>query len=86
MQELQIYRDQINNIDSQIIELLAKRFEVVKNVGIYKKANNINPFQPNRWQEVLKSRKQKAQKLGINQDFIENIWNEIHKYSLELEK
>ena len=49
MQELQNYRESIDKIDIQIIELLSKRFEVVKKVGEYKKLHNIPPLQPERW-------------------------------------
>lgn len=86
MSELQKYRDSIDEIDTQIIELLAKRFEVVKKVWEYKKKNNMPPLQASRWQEVLNSRKEQGLKLWINPDFIEKFWDDIHDYALELEK
>jgi len=57
---LELYRKQIDEIDVQIIDLLAKRFEVVKKVGEYKKERNIPPLQPERWQQVLQTRKNLA--------------------------
>ncbi len=86
MPQLQNYRESIDQIDAQIIELLAKRFEVVKKVWEYKKKNNLPPFQPERWQQVLSSKKELAKQYWINPDFIEKIWNEIHDYALYLEK
>ncbi|MDD5770457.1 MAG: chorismate mutase [Candidatus Gracilibacteria bacterium] len=85
MQELQTYRNQIDEIDTEIIELFAKRLEVVKKVGEYKKIHNIPTLQPARWQEILEKIKKNAGKFGIEEYFIENIWNEIHKESLKLE-
>lgn len=85
MQELQNYRESIDKIDIQIIELLSKRFEVVKKVGEYKKLHNIPPLQPERWQEVLKTKKELARKKWISEDFIVKIWNEIHTEALKLE-
>ncbi len=86
MSELQNYRMQIDAIDTQIIELLAQRFEVVKKVWEYKKKNNLPPLQPERWREVLHSRKEKATELWIHWECIENIWNEIHKEALKIEE
>lgn len=86
MPQLQNYRNQIDQIDAKLIELLAERFEVVKKVWEYKKLNNLPPLQPGRWQEVLNSKKKIAWEKWISPEFIETIWNEIHEYALTLEK
>ena len=57
---LETYRKQIDEIDEQIIKLLASRLEIVKKVWEWKKENNMQPLQPSRWQQVLESRKQLA--------------------------
>lgn len=86
MNELELFRKEIDEIDSEIIKLLANRFKVVKKVGDYKKANNIIPLQPWRWQEVLNSRKKLGLEFWISEDFIEKVWEEIHEYALMFEK
>lgn len=86
MQELQNYRESIDEIDAQIIALLFERFEVVKKVWEYKKLHHLPPLQPERWQQVLSSKKELAQQFWINPDFIETIWNEIHTEALRLEE
>lgn len=86
MEELHKYRDEIDRLDSEIILLLASRFEVVKKVWEFKKKNNMPALQNWRWQEVVDSRKKQALEKWISQDFIEKIWNEIHDYALYLEK
>lgn len=86
MPQLKKYRDIIDEIDSQIINLLAQRFEIVKKVWEYKKQNDLPPLQPERWQQVLSSKKQLAKQYWINPDFVEKIWNEIHDYALDIEK
>lgn len=80
------FRNQIDQIDDQLIELLAKRFEVVKQVGIYKKEHNLPPLQPARWQEVLAKRSHKALEYQLDSQFVVDIWNRIHEYALNLEK
>lgn len=86
MEQLQIYRQEIDKIDLEIINLLAKRFDVVKQVWEFKKIHNLPPLQPSRWLEVLNSRKNLWENLWINPNFIENVWEEIHKEALSLEE
>ncbi|MDD2486811.1 MAG: chorismate mutase [Candidatus Gracilibacteria bacterium] len=78
-------RPQIDSIDSQLVELLAKRFDLVEKVAIYKKENSINSLQPGRWQEILDTRKEQAEGLGIDPEMIEEIWNIIHKFALKMQ-
>ena len=86
MEPLIQYRNQVDTIDTAIIELLAQRFEVVKLVWEYKKSRDLPALQPNRWKEVLKDREEKGKMYGILPDFIDDIWNRIHEYALELEE
>ncbi len=83
---LKTYRNELDNVDKEIINLLAKRFEIVKQIWKYKKENNIWILQKWRWKEVLKNRKQIAKNLWINENLIESIWNLIHQEALKLEK
>lgn len=85
MQDLQTYRIKIDEIDNKIIELLTERFKIIQKVWEYKKIHNLPSIQPDRWQEVLNTRKNKAINSWINPNLIENIWNEIHKEALNLE-
>ncbi|MBS9783802.1 chorismate mutase [Candidatus Gracilibacteria bacterium] len=86
MNDLEKYRSQIDTIDKNILALLAKRREVVLKVGEYKKQNNLEILQKNRWEEVLRTKKELAKKFDLDTNFVETIWNEIHKYSLKIEK
>ncbi len=86
MNDLEKYRSQIDTIDKNILALLAKRREVVLKVWEYKKQNNLEILQKNRWEEVLRTKKELAKKFDLDTNFVETIWNEIHKYSLKIEK
>ncbi len=86
MRDLDSLRIEIDEVDKNLLELLAVRSQLVKEVWKYKKANEMIIYQPERWKKVLESRKAIAKELGLKEDFIENIWNEIHNYSLEIEK
>lgn len=85
MDQLTQYRSQIDTIDTQIIQLLGERFHVVEEIGKYKKQHKMQPLQASRWQEVLYSRMQMAEKNGIDPKWIQEIWEEIHQYALKLE-
>ena len=84
--QLKNLRDKIDIIDDEIISLLAERTKIVREVGAFKKANNIKPLDEERFKEVLKSKAAKAQELDLPQELIEKIYNLIHEHSLEIEK
>lgn len=79
-------RKDIDLIDTEIIGLLAKRMWIVKKIWIYKKGKWMQVLQKWRWDEVLISRKEIANKLWLEGRFIEDIWNRIHDYALNLEQ
>ena len=83
--KLEEYRKQIDTIDTKIVELFSKRFELVKQIGEIKQKNKIPVVDGNRFQQVLEKVKKIAEKQGISKDFIEEIYNIIHKYACELE-
>lgn len=78
-------RKKIDRIDNKLIKLLMKRNEAVRVVGIYKKENNIPTLDKKRWNKVLKNRLESAKKLGLSEDFVEKVWNLIHKEALRIE-
>ncbi|MBS9775282.1 chorismate mutase [Candidatus Gracilibacteria bacterium] len=87
MNELQYLRENINSIDTQLLELLGKRFEVVKKVGNWKKENGITqPLDEKRWNELLANNIKVGREKGLSSKFITDIWNRIHEEALKLEK
>ena len=84
--QLESLRKQIDEIDESIIILLAKRQNVVSNVGKYKKSNNLPPLDKNRWQAVIRFKKLLAKKHNISEKMIEKIWETIHHEALKVEK
>lgn len=86
MQWLEEYRKEIDKLDKELIEVLFKRFELVKKVWEYKKEHDIKPLQKWRWQEVLDRAKKSWEEKWLDSDFIETLWNNMHSYALKLEK
>ena len=83
---LQNYRDQIDSLDKEIIYLLSRRFEIVNQVWILKKENNVPALQKDRWQSLLKENIEVAKELSISESIIIDIWERIHKEALKIEK
>jgi len=84
--KLEYYRIQIDKLDDQLLGVLAKRINIVRKIGKFKKAHEIKPFDEKRWQEVLESKLSKAHILNLSKSFIKKLYDFIHAYSLEVER
>lgn len=76
-------REQIDSVDRELIEALAQRFKIVEQIGEFKRDNNITTLQMNRWDGLLRDRKAKAEKLGVDQTFVGEVFKMIHKESIK---
>ncbi|MCS6956316.1 MAG: chorismate mutase [Patescibacteria group bacterium] len=86
MKKLEDYRKQIDKIDEKLIKTLSKRFFVVKKIGKLKKKLNLPPLDKKRWNEIIKSRTDLGEKIGLSKKLIKKIYQAIHDYSLKIEK
>ncbi|MFC1884758.1 chorismate mutase [Thermodesulfobacteriota bacterium] len=75
-------RNQIDNYDDKLMEILDLRMEVAKKIGKYKKQNNITILQTSRWDEVLRSRIEEARRKGLGEEFIIKVFRAIHEESI----
>lgn len=80
------FRAQIDTLDAELLYLLSRRFTIVNEIWKIKKAENIPALQKDRWKKVLDEKINIWEELWIKKEFIEDIWNRIHKESLEIEK
>lgn len=80
---LQQLRDENNAVDYEILEALARRLEIIKQIGEYKKSKNMTIFQPNRWRQVVEDRVEKGESLGLDENFVKDIYQLIHNYSVK---
>ena len=58
--ELNELRNEINQIDDEILSLFLRRMEVAGQVADYKRENNLPIYQPQREREILETIEQKA--------------------------
>ena len=79
---LDLLRENIDSIDKQMLELLAKRMSTVEKIGEYKKEHNIAVFQLRRWEHIIRSRKEFGTNMGLSEDFIKKLLQLVHKESI----
>ncbi len=84
--QLDNLREKLDKVDGKILEALAKRFKIVLEVSKFKKTNNLKPLDQKRWDFVIKNRKLIGKSLGLSPRFVKNIFEEIHKEALKIEK
>ncbi len=83
--KLNNFRQMIDEIDDELINILRKRISVIEDIGLYKKDHNITVFQLERWQEILRTRSQLAEKLGISRNHIEKLCQLLHEESIRVQ-
>lgn len=86
MDNLKNWRKQIDTIDKQILNLLAKRFKLSQKIGQYKKEQKLPVLDKTRWIKVLELNLEQAESLNLSEDFIKKIFTLIHKYSISIQK
>ena len=80
-EELKKLRNRIDQIDSELIKLLAERMRVVSDIASYKKENEISIPQEKREKEVIEAAKREARQLGLNPNFVEDVIKVVIRYS-----
>ena len=80
--KLEGFRQQINNIDDELMQLLSERVKVSEKIGQYKKDNNITILQTTRWNSILERAFAKGEKLGLSKEFITKYLDAVHMESI----
>lgn len=75
-------RQQINQLDDELLQLLGQRMKVADKIGQYKKDNNITILQTNRWNAILDRAFAKGDKLGLSREFITKYFDAVHMESI----
>lgn len=81
-ENLTVLRRQIDELDNSLLELLAKRMRISKEIGMYKKEHNMPILQSKRYDEILQKRIAQAEKLDMSSDFMKTVLIAIHEESV----
>ncbi len=85
MTELDLFRSKIDIIDEQMIKLLAARYDICRDVAVYKKRQKIPMMQPARINSIITRLSEISTSYGIPAELIHKIFKDIINYSCELE-
>ncbi len=77
-----LLRKQIDELDNDLMELLAKRMRVCREIGQYKKEHNMTVFQANRYNEILEKRGAQGSLMGMDAEFIAKVFESVHEESV----
>jgi chorismate mutase len=75
--ELLHLRDSIDKIDEEILDSLARRFAVTKQVGLLKAAHNLDSVDPVREQEKLARLRHLAEQKGLSGSFVQQLFQHL---------
>ena len=82
LHEMHMYRNRIDDIDTEILKLLRDRMQIADEIGMLKKAKNVSVLQPERWQEVLIKMKREGKENKLGEAFITSLFKAIHDESI----
>jgi chorismate mutase len=75
-------RRQSDGVDASLLEVLAKRMRISREIGVYKKEHNMPILQTPRYVEILEDRSKAGASMDLSTDFVEKILREIHEESI----
>ena len=77
------FRGEIDDIDGELLQLLARRMEISVQIGRYKKNHNVTVVQMERWKKILADLTATGKDLGLSQELINKVFEAIHQASIE---
>lgn len=75
-------RKQVDDCDDNLIQLIAKRMRVCREIGQYKKEHNMTIVQTSRYNEILEKRGVQGSLCGIDAECVKTIFQAIHEESV----
>jgi chorismate mutase len=81
--KLESLRTEIDKLDGELLQILAKRLEIIDEIGEYKKENDITILQMKRWAGIINDRLSIGTHLGLRKQFLKTLLTVIHKESMQ---
>lgn len=86
MSSLDILRGKVDSIDNRLLKLLSKRFTIASRIGELKRSLNLAITDKNREEAVLERRTKEGKQLGMSEEFIRKIFDDIFSESKRIQK
>ena len=81
--KLEQLRSEIDKLDEELIDILARRMKVVEEIGSYKKANRITILQLKRWNQLIQERIEAGIRSGLSREFILKLLETVHEEGIQ---
>lgn len=81
-ESLSALRQEIDRLDADLLEVLAKRMQVARDIGAFKKENHMPILQASRYDTIVNSRVKLAQEMGMSAEFMSYVLSAIHEESV----
>jgi chorismate mutase len=82
IENIENLRQKIDEIDLEMLQLLARRMRISDDIGRYKLRNNISILQTARWNEILQKGIEQGESRGLSPVFIEKWLSAVHQESI----
>ena len=82
---LSILREQIDQLDDEIMSKMAARMKISEKIGQYKKENSVTILQVARWEEIIQTRITLGKAMGLNPEFTSDLLKLIHQESIQIQ-
>lgn len=84
VQELHHLRLQIDQLDRELVQLLARRLQLVDDVGKIKKRNQLPDYDAQREAEIITTARCQADLLGISPDLVTDVLHRVIRESVSI--
>lgn len=85
MRDLASLREEIDQLDERLWEIIGQRADVVRQIGEWKRQHGEQVVQPERWQEVLQHCQSVADQYGLSETVVQEVMEAIHNESVRIE-
>ena len=79
---LMMMRKEIDELDDSLVQILARRMEVSRKIGEYKKQNNMRILQTKRYNEILGKITERGEVAEMDGNFLKKIFDSVHEESV----
>ena len=83
--QLELLRNRIDALDTELLETLSSRMEIVRQIGKYKRENNVTALQIGRFAELMDKRVQLGVSLNLDAHFVQQVFQHIHEDSVRMQ-
>lgn len=81
-ENLSLLRQQIDEADNELLEILNKRMRICREIGQYKKEHRMPVLQTGRYDDIMQSRVKLAEEMGMSGEFMRTVFAAIHEESV----